>query len=561
MEKQYQKSKKSKISKNEKSNKNNSSSTDSIKINSNEYNLNEKKKHKSNSRNINNISPVLITKSIKSSKQEIDNYESNEIIKLNEKILNEKKSNENDCKDEIEFCFKLIHLNCFDIDFWIKDRESKNNNVWPFSNYPRTLKSNINDIVISTFHLYPPRTSPPIHNFIIDKKFYGQTSQGLVFYLKNDLMKDNQYIVMKITPINDINTEPWIFNKNKSKIIPISYSPTVIRDKKVEYVSPSFLEAYCYGTFSTLVEMNILPHFPIIYKTQLSKVQKYDVLLIPTMQKINQFRILKEETKNPRIEKRSFNPKYFQNSNDNNNKRKLNEQIEKNEGDCKFHQIIFMENLPKSLFETLNREKNHEIWWSCLSQIVFTLCYLQNKFGFIHNDLHSENIRIRNVSKNTFLYYKLDNERYCKVPTFGNIITIIDFGRCIINYDDKVLVSSEFSKYGQCQGSVFYNLSIDLIRLIITLENYLKVIENKKESKELSDWFLLLVKNDQNVNILSKDFAYSKLPTVMQQFSDTFPRDHCSDALPKDHLNLFYNKFKINKKDIPENQIIYNIFK
>ena len=52
-------------------------------------------------------------------------------------------------------------------------------------------------------------------------------------------------------------------------------------------------------------------------------------------------------------------------------------------------------------------------------------------FEFTHNDLHTNNI-VYNKTKKKYLYYKYDNKHY-KIPTFGKIYKIIDFGELFIN--------------------------------------------------------------------------------------------------------------------------------
>ena len=52
---------------------------------------------------------------------------------------------------------------------------------------------------------------------------------------------------------------------------------------------------------------------------------------------------------------------------------------------------------------------------------------MQKHYSFTHNDLHINNIMYTSTSK-TFLYYKYNNI-YFKVPTYGYLFKIIDFGR------------------------------------------------------------------------------------------------------------------------------------
>ena len=87
-----------------------------------------------------------------------------------------------------------------------------------------------------------------------------------------------------------------------------------------------------------------------------------------------------------------------------------------------------------------------DVWGSYLFQIIFTLSIAQQYYDFTHNDLHCNNIMYQKTDK-TFLYYQVSNV-YFKIPTFGMIIKIIDFGRAIYNYNNKLLCSDSFSSNG-----------------------------------------------------------------------------------------------------------------
>lgn len=96
-------------------------------------------------------------------------------------------------------------------------------------------------------------------------------------------------------------------------------------------------------------------------------------------------------------------------------------------------------------------------------------------YGFIHNDLHCENVRIRRVPQKTILYYQTSDGIKLRVPTFGYVFVIIDFGRGFIkpwNEKDNPLVSSVFAPHGECSAITPDSYSIDLIRLVTSLGMY-----------------------------------------------------------------------------------------
>jgi hypothetical protein len=161
---------------------------------------------------------------------------------------------------------------------------------------------------------------------------------------------------------------------------------------------------------------------------------------------------------------------------------------------------------------------------SALMQIVMTLLCYQNTFQFTHNDLHTNNIMYVNTT-DPFLYYTYKRKIY-KVPTFGKIIKIIDFGRAIYNYNGRRLCSDSFAPLGD--ASTQYNcepymdvskprldpnFSFDLCRLGCSLYDF--VIDDDDNPKFyddlqqlIHDWCL----DDNKKNILYKQNGDERYP-------------------------------------------------
>ena len=88
-----------------------------------------------------------------------------------------------------------------------------------------------------------------------------------------------------------------------------------------------------------------------------------------------------------------------------------------------------MEKLEGTLEDIINDpsiSNLHHLLKSCLFQISFALSYLQKHYQFTHNDLHSDNIMLK-PTKIPYLYFHI-NKTYFRIPTFGKITKIIDFG-------------------------------------------------------------------------------------------------------------------------------------
>lgn len=120
-------------------------------------------------------------------------------------------------------------------------------------------------------------------------------------------------------------------------------------------------------------------------------------------------------------------------------------------------------------------------WVAWLFQIISVLTLLQSTICFTHNDLHSNNILWRKTEK-PFLYYKKKDGTVWKVPTYGKIFTIIDFGRSIFRLGRRLWVSDDHWPdqdageqynfgpfFDHNKPKVVPNPSFDLCRLSVSL--------------------------------------------------------------------------------------------
>ena len=75
------------------------------------------------------------------------------------------------------------------------------------------------------------------------------------------------------------------------------------------------------------------------------------------------------------------------------------------------------------------RETKEARWTAWIFQVIAGLTVAQELYGFIHNDLHTGNVMWCGTPE-PYLYYHLASaDRYYRVPTYGRIMKIIDFGR------------------------------------------------------------------------------------------------------------------------------------
>ena len=169
---------------------------------------------------------------------------------------------------------------------------------------------------------------------------------------------------------------------------------------------------------------------------------------------------------------------------------------------------IILEKLEGTLeYYTTQENFDINIIVSCFFQITFCLAYLQKHFKFTHNDLHIDNI-MYTTTKYKYLYYKYNN-KYFKVPTYGKIFKIIDYGRSVFEFNNKKYFSDCFSKHGEADGQYTYpiptvalfknknkkntpiNYSFDLCRLSTTIIDSLKDINPPKS--DLYNKFIYLL--------------------------------------------------------------------
>ena len=126
-----------------------------------------------------------------------------------------------------------------------------------------------------------------------------------------------------------------------------------------------------------------------------------------------------------------------------------------------------------------------ELWelsWSAwIFQVLAAMSVAQAMLGFTHNDLHTNNI-VWIKTEQEFLYYTKQSGEVFKVPTYGKLFRIIDFGRAIFRINDQLFFSDDFKTGNDAEGQYCFkplsnkvsteilpNPSFDLSRLAVSL--------------------------------------------------------------------------------------------
>lgn len=156
--------------------------------------------------------------------------------------------------------------------------------------------------------------------------------------------------------------------------------------------------------------------------------------------------------------------------------------------------LIFLEKCDGTLDRLfIDQEIDETTGAAYLMQVIMSLIAFQRAFHFTHNDLHTNNIMYINTDIE-FLYYKYD-DRFYRVPTHGKIFKIIDFGRAIYRFKDKLYCSDSFAPKGDAHSQyntepylndkkprVEPNLSFDLCRLGTSIYDF--IINDEDEPRD-----------------------------------------------------------------------------
>lgn len=191
-------------------------------------------------------------------------------------------------------------------------------------------------------------------------------------------------------------------------------------------------------------------------------------------------------------------------------------------------QVISMEYCENTFDDLiLSNQLTNDEWFSAFMQIIMILITYQKAFSFTHNDLHSNNI-MYNYTEKKHIYYCY-KKQYYKVPTFGRIFKIIDFGRSIYKFDGKLFCSDSFQNgndaatqyntepyFNEKKPRLEPNFSFDLCRLACSIFDYvIEDISKIKNIKELDPVKRLVVEwclDDKGINMLYKNNGQDRYP-------------------------------------------------
>jgi hypothetical protein len=132
--------------------------------------------------------------------------------------------------------------------------------------------------------------------------------------------------------------------------------------------------------------------------------------------------------------------------------------------------------------------KTKDIRWSAwVFQVIAALSVAQYYYGFVHNDLHTNNV-MWSPTSDAYIYYRLTGlntgEKFYRVPTFGKLMKVIDFGRASFWLKDRksLIITDSYAEgndasgqyncppyYDPSEPTVNPNPSFDLCRLAVSM--------------------------------------------------------------------------------------------
>jgi hypothetical protein len=206
-------------------------------------------------------------------------------------------------------------------------------------------------------------------------------------------------------------------------------------------------------------------------------------------------------------------------------------------------------------------------WFTTLMQIIMILITYQKCFSFTHNDLHTNNIMFIHTEKK-YLYYCYNKKHY-KVPTYGRIFKIIDFGRSIYKVNNKILFSDSFKKgedaatqyncepfFNDSKPRIEPNYSFDLCRLACSIFDYL--VDDMEDIIDLDDCSPIVrlivdwCKDDNGLNVLYKkngDERYEDFK-LYKMIARSVHKHTPQNQLKRPE----FNKYSIEGKKIPKTE-------
>ena len=220
-------------------------------------------------------------------------------------------------------------------------------------------------------------------------------------------------------------------------------------------------------------------------------------------------------------------------------------------------QLVAMEKMEytlENLIEDLEHKITEDEWFSILFQICFGLSVAHKRNKFVHNDLHCSNIMFTETEQE-YLYFKYKSRVY-RLPTFGRITKIIDFGRATFEVDGNLFFSDVFRKNGDAEGQYSFpynnslkdckikpNPSFDLCRLSKT------IVEFVDPDSDVFRLLELWTRDKYGNSLLEHDDDFDLYRIIAKNVRSAVPVKQLEKKV--------FQRFIIDESNIPEDTIVY----
>jgi hypothetical protein len=228
-----------------------------------------------------------------------------------------------------------------------------------------------------------------------------------------------------------------------------------------------------------------------------------------------------------------------------------------------------------------------ERWTAWIFQILAALSCVQTVLGLTHNDLHTNNI-VWSTTDEPYIYYATRSNNVFKIPTFGKIFKIIDFGRAIFTINSQMFISDDFKGDNDAAGQYVFsplvqkfkkeippNPSFDICRLAVSLLDgvFPKRPLPSESGKIMSEEPGLIMKETGSslYNLLwlwmidDKGRSIFMNPDGSERFPDFDLYKHIAEfvhgAIPSQQFSKqIFDSFQIPSKEVIEGTRVYSLF-